>query len=82
MIGFSKYFTNFLLLLGTNSKIEYIKALGVDTVWLSPFYENGKDNDNDQNYDWDDIIDHKSVGRRFGTEDDLTQLLSALEENG
>ena len=71
-----------MLLLGTNSKIEYIKALGVDTVWLSPFYENGKDNDNDQNYDWDDIINHKSVGSRFGTEEDLKQLFSALEENG
>ena len=82
IFGLVKYLDTYFLLLGVRSEIEYIKNLGIDTVWLSPFYENGKDNDTNQNYDWNDIIDHNSVGHRFGTDDDLNQLLSELEGNG
>ena len=63
-------------------KIDYIKGLGVDTVWLSSFFQNDQDDENSQNYEWDDITDHTKVGQRFGTEDDLNELLTAFEENG
>ena len=51
--------------------MDYIKGLGVDTVWLSSFYENFHDDGDHQNYEWDDITDHTKVGPRFGTEEDL-----------
>ena len=71
-------------------QIEYIKKLGVDSIWFSPFYKNGKDpchdltdcDSNDQNYDWSDITDHKMVGKMFGTDQDLDKLLELLEEKG
>ena len=62
--------------------MDYIKGLGVDTVWLSSFYENFHDDGDHQNYEWDDITDHTKVGPRFGTEEDLNELLTAFEENG
>ena len=62
--------------------MDYIKGLGVDTVWLSSFYENFHDDGDHQNYEWDDITDHTKVGQRFGTEDDLNELLTSFEESG
>ena len=67
--------------------------MGVDSIWLSPFYENGMDNlttcpnssncdDTYQNYDWNDVTDHTLVGARFGSENDLDQLLDELRKNG
>merc|ERR1719322_818723 len=37
---------------GVLEKIDYIKGLGVNTVWLSSFYENYHDDENFQNYEW------------------------------
>ena len=70
------------LISGILSEIDYIEDLGVDTVWLSSLYQNGKDTVGMQNYEWDDIIDHMSVGKTVGTEEDLLELLSAFEEIG
>ena len=80
-------------ILGVKEKVDYIKDLGVDSVWLSPFYKNGMDDlekcpnstncDEDfQNYDWSDVLDHKSVGERFGSEADLDDLFDEMEKNG
>ena len=73
--------------------IEYIKTLGVDSIWLSPFYQNGHDNCSShhttkpcdpehQNYDWTDITNHVAVGDWFGNGNDLDDLLTELEMNG
>ena len=35
-----------------------------------------------QNYDWNDVTDHTLVGARFGSENDLDQLLDELRKNG
>ena len=67
--------------------------MGVDSIWLSPFYENGMDNlttcpnsancdDTNQNYDWNDVTDHTKVGSRFGSENDLDDLLAELKKHG
>ena len=69
-------------ILGILSEKDYIKGLGVDTVWLSSLYKNGKDTVGMQNYEWDDIIDHMSVGKTVGTDEDLQQLLTEFEDNG
>ena len=76
--------------LGVKSQIEYIKTLGVDSIWLSPFYQNKLDtcpnvtncDETNQNYDWDDVTDHKKVGSRFGSEKDLNDLLAELKKHG
>ena len=51
-------------------------------MWLSSLYKNGKDTEGTQNYEWDDIIDHMSVGETVGTEEDLHELLAAFEKIG
>ena len=51
-------------------------------MWLSSLYKNGNGTDGMQNYEWDDIIDHKYVDETVGTDEDLKQLLTAFEENG
>ena len=35
-----------------------------------------------QNYDWNDVTDHTLVGARFGSKNDLDQLLDELRKNG
>ena len=73
--------------------VNYIKGLGVDSVWLSPFYKNGNDSmelcpdsknchETFQNYDWSDVLDHTSVGERFGNETDLDELFAEMEKQG
>ena len=73
--------------------VDYIKDLGVDSVWLSPFYENGMDDmikcpnstncdEGAQNYDWSDVVDHKSVGERFGSVTDLDELFAEMDKQG
>ena len=64
--------------------------MGVDSIWLSPFYQNKLDtcpnvtncDETNQNYDWDDVTDHKKVGSRFGSEKDLNDLLAELKKHG
>ena len=35
-----------------------------------------------QNYDWSDVTDHTSVAPRFGSDQELDELLEELEKNG
>ena len=64
--------------------------MGVDSIWLSPFYENKLDtcpnitncDETNQNYDWNDVTDHTKVGSRFGSENDLDDLLAELKKHG
>ncbi|WP_161869277.1 alpha-glucosidase [Enterococcus diestrammenae] len=60
---------------GVIDKIPYIKNLGVDFVWLSPFYSSP---DYDNGYDVSDFL---SVGSDFGSMDDFNNLVEMLHEN-
>ncbi len=51
-------------------------ALGIDSVWLSPFYEFGGV---DMGYDW---TDHTVVDGRFGNDTDVDALFEALLDIG
>ena len=54
---------------GIISKLDYLKELGVDIIWLSPIYCSPLA---DQGYD---ISDYYNIDPRFGTMDDMDELL-------
>jgi alpha-glucosidase len=56
-------------LCGVTAKLDYIASLGVDAIWLSPFYTSPM---RDFGYD---IADHRSVDPVFGTLDDFDTLV-------
>ena len=57
---------------GITSRVPYLKSLGVDAVWLSPFYPSALA---DGGYDVDD---HRDVDPRLGTLSDFDAMVSAL----
>lgn len=54
---------------GVTEKLPYLKELGIDMLWLNPFYKSPQ---NDNGYD---IADYKSIDERYGTWDDLDELV-------
>lgn len=63
-------------LAGVYSKLDYLKKLGVDAIWLSPFYPSPLA---DGGYD---ISDHRSVDPRLGTIDDVRALIEGAHARG
>ncbi len=59
---------------GVIGRVPYLAALGIDAVWLSPFYPSALA---DGGYDVDD---YRDVDPRLGTLDDFDQLVAALHE--
>lgn len=61
---------------GIIEKLDYIKSLGVDVIWLNPIY--GSPNA-DNGYD---ISDYQSIMKEFGTMDDFDSLLKGMHQRG
>lgn len=61
---------------GIAQKVDYIKSLGVDCVWLNPIY---KSPFKDGGYD---ISDYYEIDKRFGTMQDLENLIKVFKEKG
>lgn len=61
---------------GILSRIDYLATLGIDAVWLSPFYPSDLA---DGGYD---VIDYRDVDPRIGTLADFEALIAALHDNG
>ncbi|WP_227878803.1 glycoside hydrolase family 13 protein [Arthrobacter dokdonensis] len=61
---------------GVIAKLDYLKSLGVDVLWLSPFYPSPQV---DNGYD---ISDYRGVDPMFGTLDDLDALIAGLHSRG
>lgn len=61
---------------GIISKLDYIKNLGIDIIWLSPIYQSPND---DNGYD---ISDYQAIMNEFGTMEDFDELLHAAHEKG
>ncbi len=61
---------------GIIQKLDYIKSLGVDAIWLSPIYESPM---KDFGYD---ISDYRAIDPVFGNMDDLRQLVSDAHQLG
>ena len=60
---------------GILEKVDYIDSLGVDAVWLNPFFPSPND---DGGYD---ISDYTGIHPDFGDMDDLDALLEALHQH-
>lgn len=61
---------------GVTSRLEYLRELGVDVIWLSPFYQSpGGDN----GYD---ISDYQAIAPEFGTLADFDRLLEKAHSLG
>ncbi|MEE2037141.1 alpha-glucosidase [Nocardiopsis sp. CT-R113] len=61
---------------GVIDRLDYLKLLGVDVVWLSPVYPSPWD---DNGYD---ISDYRDIHPRFGTLEDWDRLRDGLHERG
>ena len=61
---------------GIISTLDYIKDLGVDVIWLSPMYESPQD---DMGYD---ISDYEKVYSKYGTLEDLDNLIEQTHKRG
>ena len=61
---------------GIISKLDYLKLLGVDIIWMSPVYESPND---DNGYD---ISNYFKIHPEFGTMEDFDELLAGLHERG
>ena len=61
---------------GVLSMLDYIESLGVTAVWFNPLFESGWV---DGGYD---VIDYYRVDPRFGTNNDLVQLIDACHARG
>ena len=63
-------------LAGIRSRLDYLAALGVDVLWLSPIYPSPQD---DAGYD---ISDYQDIDSTFGTLEEFDALLAAVHERG
>lgn len=61
---------------GITSRLAYLKALGVDAVWCSPFYPSPMA---DAGYD---VADYRDIDPVFGTLDDADELIARAHELG
>lgn len=61
---------------GVIAKLDHLAALGVETLWLSPFFESPQA---DFGYD---ISDHYAIAPEYGTLDDCRALLDAVHARG
>lgn len=61
---------------GIIEKLDYIKSLGIDAVWLNPIYASPND---DNGYD---ISNYREIMADFGTMDDFDLLLKGMHERG
>lgn len=61
---------------GIISRLDYLKYLGIDVIWLSPVYKSPND---DNGYD---ISDYQDIMDEFGTMKDFDALLAAAHARG
>lgn len=59
---------------GIIEKLDYLKELGVDIIWISPCYKSPLA---DQGYD---IADYYQIDERFGTNEDMDQLIQEAKK--
>src|SRR5699024_12506717 len=60
---------------GITEKIPYLRKLGIDMVWIDPFYPSP------QNDNGDDIADYYNIDQLIGTLDDFEELFRVGEEH-
>lgn len=58
---------------GLTSKLDYIKDLGFDSIWLLPFHKS-------PTYHKYDVIDYYSIDEEYGTMEDFDKFIAACKE--
>lgn len=61
---------------GVIEKLDYLKELGVDVVWLNPVYASPNE---DNGYD---VSDYRAINPEFGTMADMEELIDGLHQRG
>ncbi|NHC40542.1 alpha-glucosidase [Bacillus sp. MM2020_1] len=61
---------------GVTAKLDYLKELGIDVIWLSPMFKSPND---DNGYD---ISDYQDIMEEFGTMADFDELLDGVHQRG
>ena len=61
---------------GITGKLDYLKELGIDVIWLSPVYKSPND---DNGYD---ISDYQAIMDEFGTMEDFDRMLDKKKKKG
>lgn len=61
---------------GVTGKLDYLRELGVDYIWLTPFFKSPQ---KDNGYD---VADYTSVDPAFGTMDDVKELIREADRRG
>ncbi|MDD3277806.1 MAG: alpha-glucosidase [Lachnospiraceae bacterium] len=61
---------------GITSKLDYLKELGINVIWLSPVYQSPND---DNGYD---ISNYEAIMTEFGTMEDYDRMLEAAHQRG
>ena len=61
---------------GVIEKLDYIKELGVDYIWLTPFFVSPQ---NDNGYD---VADYYNIDPRYGTMEDVDELIAEADKRG
>lgn len=61
---------------GIISKLDYLKSLGIDVIWINPIYSSPND---DNGYD---VSDYKNIMKDFGTMEDFNALLKGMHDRG
>ena len=61
---------------GIIQKLDYIKSLGVDAIWINPFFDSPF---NDAGYD---IRNYYKVAPRYGSNDDARRLFAEAHKRG
>ncbi len=61
---------------GITSRLDYLKYLGIDVIWLSPVYQSPNA---DNGYD---ISDYQAIMEEFGTMEDFDEMLDSAHKRG
>ncbi len=61
---------------GITSRLDYLKELGIDVIWLSPVYQSPND---DNGYD---ISDYQAIMQEFGTMEDFDKMVEGIHVRG
>ncbi|MBQ8677704.1 MAG: hypothetical protein IJ529_04475, partial [Alphaproteobacteria bacterium] len=61
---------------GITARVDYIKSLGVDTIWITPFYSSGG-----RGFGYD-ITDYCSIDPKYGNIDDFKELCEVFHGKG
>lgn len=61
---------------GVIEKLDYLSELGIDVIWLSPVFDSPQD---DNGYD---IRDYRSIYEKFGTNEDMEELIEEAHQRG